>query len=83
MVHVEDVAVGEAFDVFLEGDDLLDVAVLAGGTGEDGVVDDDAVDGGVGVCGEDCFFDAFFGDGSEVEVKATIGIVLVNGFNGL
>lgn len=37
MVEVEDVAVGEALDVFVERDELLDVAVLSGA--EDGVVD--------------------------------------------
>jgi hypothetical protein len=47
LIHVEDVFVGEAFDVFGEGDELFDVGVLAGGV--DGVVDYYAVDGGVGV----------------------------------
>ncbi len=65
LVHVEDVAVGESFDVFVEGDELLDVLVLAGG--EDGVVDDYAVDGVVGVGRYYGVFEVFFGDFTEVE----------------
>lgn len=49
LVHVEDVAVAEAFDVFVHIDDLLQVLVLA--VVEDGVVDYYAVDVGVGVGG--------------------------------
>jgi hypothetical protein len=47
LVHVEDVAVGEALDVLVDGHDLLQVLVLS--RAEDGVVDDYAVDLGVGV----------------------------------
>lgn len=65
MVEVEDVAVSEAFDVFVQCDELLDVAVLGGA--EDGVVDEDAVDVGVGVGGEDGVFEGVFGDGLEVK----------------
>jgi hypothetical protein len=38
----------EAFDIFIDGDDLLEVLVLS--VAKDGVVDDYAVDGGVVVC---------------------------------
>jgi hypothetical protein len=55
LVHVEDVAVGEALDVFIEGDELLDVAVLAT-RGEDRVVDDDAINSAVVVRGDDGIF---------------------------
>jgi hypothetical protein len=71
LVEIEDVAVGEAFDVLVEGDELLDVAVLGGA--EDGVVDEDAVDGGVGVGGLDGVFEGVFGDGLEVEGEAAGG----------
>ena len=49
LVHVEDVAVAEPFDVFVHVDDLLQVLVLA--VVEDWVVDDYAVDVRVGVGG--------------------------------
>lgn len=75
MVEVEDVAVREAFDVFVQGDELLDVPVLCGA--EDGVVDEDAVDGGVGVGGEDGVFEGVFGDGLEVEGEAAGGGLVV------
>ena len=44
LVHVEHVFVGETFDIFGWGDELLDIVILTRGTGEDGVVYDDAVD---------------------------------------
>lgn len=49
LVHVEDVAVAEAFNIFVHVDDLLEVLVLA--VVEDRVVDYYAVDVGVGVGG--------------------------------
>lgn len=49
LVHVEDVAVAEALDILVHVDDLLQVLVLA--VVEDGVVDDDAIDGVVFVGG--------------------------------
>lgn len=61
----------ETFDIFFEGDKLLNVLVLAGGRGEDRVVDYDAVNGGVDVRSQDCFFDFFFINFSKVELKAT------------
>ena len=44
VVHVVEVLVAEALDVFGEGDGFLDVLVVGGVAGEYGVVDDDAVD---------------------------------------
>lgn len=70
LVHVENVAVAEAFDVFVHVDDLLQVLVLA--VIEDGVVDDDAVDFGVGVGGEDGFFDVVARDFAEGVAEAAI-----------
>ncbi len=70
LVHVEHVCVGETLDVLGWGDELLDIVVLARGRGEDGVVDYYAVDGGVGVGGEDGFFDVFFGDGADFEEES-------------
>jgi uncharacterized protein (UPF0218 family) len=55
LVHIEDVTVGEALNVFVEGDELLDIAILAA-RGEDRVVDYDAIDGGVVVCSDYCIF---------------------------
>lgn len=43
------------------------------GGAEDGVVDEDAVYGGVGVGGEDGVFEGVFGDGLEVEGEAAGG----------
>ena len=47
MVHVAEVEVGEAFDVFGWGDEVCEVAVLSGGV--NWVVDLDAMGGGEGV----------------------------------
>lgn len=51
LVHVVDEVGREALDILALVDDILDCAVAAGV--EDGVVDDDAVDGAVLVCGAD------------------------------
>ena len=84
LVHVEDVLVGEALDVFVQCDQLLDVLVLAGGAREYGVVDYDAVDGWVGVGAEDGVFDVFLGDEAEVEEEtAGGGVWLVYGSLGV
>jgi hypothetical protein len=72
LVHVEDVAVAEPLDVFADVDDLLQVLVLA--VVEDGVVDDYAVDGGVGVGGQNGAFDVFFGDVAARVLEATIQV---------
>lgn len=70
MVHVENVAVAEAFDVLVHVDDLLQVLVLA--VVEDGVVDDDAVDFGVGVSGEDGFFNVVARDVAEGVAESAV-----------
>ena len=70
LVHVEDVFVGQTFDVFGKRDQFFDVRVLTRGVYW--VVDYYAVDAWVGVCGQDCFFYFVFGDYFQVEVKATI-----------
>ena len=54
MVHVKDISVSETFDIFVEGNELLDVAVLT--TTEDWVVDHDAIDTWVGVRFENGIF---------------------------
>ena len=69
LVHVEDVAVGEAFDVFGDVDDLLEVLVLA--VAEDGVVDYYAVDFVICICVDDCIFEEFAVDFAELEGEAT------------
>ena len=70
LVHVEDVAVAEPFDVFVHVDDLLQVLVLA--VVEDRVVDDYAVDIWVGVGSENGFFDGVAGDVAEGVAEATV-----------
>lgn len=60
LVHVEDIAVTQTLDVLGDVHDLLQVLVLS--VVEDGVVDDNAVDGVVGVGGEDGLFDIVVGD---------------------
>jgi hypothetical protein len=62
--------VAEALDVLGHGDGFLDVLVVGGVVGEDGIVDDGAVDGGVLVCADDFVFEEFFVDGAEVELEA-------------
>jgi len=62
--------VAEALDVLGHGDGFLDVLVVGGVVGEDGIVDDGTVDGGVLVCADDFVFEEFFVDGAEVELEA-------------
>lgn len=71
MVHVEEVGVAETFDVFGEGDGLLDVLVLAVVADPDGVIDEDAVDVVVVVGGDDALLEVFLVDLAEIEVEAT------------
>lgn len=73
LVHVEDVAVGEALDIFVYGDDLLEVLILAGS--EDGVVDYYAVDFVIGVCVDYGVFEELAVDFSELECESTVQIV--------
>lgn len=54
---------GEPFDVFGDGDDLLEVLVLA--VEEDGIVDNYAMDGSVVVYVYQGFFDGVLGYGEE------------------
>lgn len=76
LVHVEDVAVAQALDVFGYVDDLLQVLVLAGA--EDRVVDDYAVDVVVGVGVQDGLFDVVAGDLTHGVLEAAEkGIALV------
>ena len=74
LVHVEDVAVAEPFDVFVHVHDLLQVLVLA--IVEDRVVDDYAVDVWVGVGSENGFFDGVAGDVAEGVAEATVALTL-------
>jgi len=69
LVHVEDIAVREAFDIFAKGDKLLDILILA--RGEDGVVDYDSVYFVVRVGLNDAVFEVLFFDFAEVELKTT------------
>jgi hypothetical protein len=69
LVHVEDVAMRQALDVFVDGHDLLEVLVLP--VAEDGVVDHYAVDGGIVVGVDEGVFKEFPVDFAEVEGEAT------------
>lgn len=80
LVHVEDVAVAQALNVFGYIDYLLQVLVLA--SAEDGVVDDYAVDVVVGVCVQDGLFDVVAGHLAHGVLETTEeGIMLVGSFN--
>jgi aromatic ring-cleaving dioxygenase len=78
LVHVEDVAVGEALDVLVDGHNLLQVLVLA--RTEDGVVDYYAVDLWVGIGVEDGVFEFFAIDFSELEIEATMRLLVPYSF---
>jgi hypothetical protein len=69
LVHVEDVAMRQALDIFVNGHDLLEVLVLS--VAEDGVVDDYAIDGVVVVGVNEGVFEEFAVDFAEVEGEAT------------
>lgn len=61
----------QALDILFGTDKVLDVAVLARCSGEDGVVDDNAVDGFVGVSIDDLLFDLLLLDCAEVKIEPT------------
>jgi hypothetical protein len=62
--------VRKTFDILVDGDDLLQVLVLA--VAEDGVVDDDAVDFVVVVCVDEGVFEEFAVKFAELECEPTI-----------
>lgn len=72
MVHVEDVSVAEAFDVFFDGDELLEVLILS--RVEYGIVDNDAVDSFILVRRDDVGFDLFSVYLPQQEAEATIDL---------
>ena len=74
LVHVEDVLMGETFNVFVDGDDLLQVLVLS--VAEDGVVDYYAVNDRIVIGVDDGLFDCVFFALSECVLETT-GLVLV------
>ena len=61
---------GEAFDIFGDVYDLLQVLILS--VAEDGIVHDDAVDFGIVVRIDDGVLEEFAIDFSELECEATI-----------
>jgi hypothetical protein len=69
LVHIEEVSVGEAFDIFVYGDYLLEVGILAGT--EDRVIDYYTVDCGICICRDQGFFNSISVDGAKGERKAT------------
>lgn len=70
VVHVVDVLVAEALDVLGQGDGLLDVLVVRGVAGEDGVVDDDAVDLVILVGLLDLLLELLHVDATQIKVEA-------------
>ena len=67
--QVEDISVAEALDIFTDISNLLQVLVLA--VVENWVVDDDAVDGVVGVGGQDGAFEFFAVNFAQGELAST------------
>lgn len=57
LVHVEDVAMRQTLDIFVDRNNLLEILVLS--VAEDGVVDYYAVDGVVVVCINERVFEGF------------------------
>lgn len=70
LVHIEEVAVREAFDIFRGQRELLEVRVMA--RVEDGEVDDDAIDLVVGVGSENGVFQFFLVEDAEIEIEAAV-----------
>jgi hypothetical protein len=70
LIHVEDVAVAQTLDVLADVHDLLQVLVLS--VVEDRVVDDNAIDVGVGVGGDEGIFDIVAGNFTEGILEATL-----------
>lgn len=73
VVHVVEVLVAETFDVLGERDGFLDVLVVGGIAGEDGVVDEDAVYAVIVVGVHNGFFKKVFVYAAEVEVESAKG----------
>jgi hypothetical protein len=75
--------VGEALDILVHGDYLLQVLVLA--VAEDGVVDHDAIDGGIVVGVDEGVFKLLAVDFSELVGKAArlISLVIIAGVNSM
>lgn len=70
LIHVEDVSVTEALDIFTYVDDLLEVLILA--VVEDRVVDDDSVNVRVVVGRENGLFDVIARRGTEGIAESTV-----------
>jgi len=74
--------VAQTFNILLGSDEVLDIAVLTRGSREDWIVNDDAVNGLIGVGFNDCLFDLVLFNNSEVELKAARKS-LASGFCGI
>lgn len=72
MVHVVNVLVSKTLNVLAELDSLLDVLVVGRVLGEDGVVDDHAVDALVIVGLHDLLLEELLVNRSEVELEAAM-----------
>ena len=70
LVEIEDVAMGQAFDVLRNGHDVAEVVVLL--AVEDWVVDDYAIDACIRVCCEDGIFDVIASDPAKFEGEAAV-----------
>ena len=73
LIHIKNVLVGKTFDIFIDGDDLLQILVLA--VTENWIVDDDAVDSGVIVGVDQSVFQKLTVDLTELEIEATVDVL--------
>jgi hypothetical protein len=74
--------VTQTFNILLGSDEVLNIAVLTRGSREDGIVNDDALDGLIGVGFNDCLFNLVLFNNSEVELEAARKS-LASGFCGI
>jgi hypothetical protein len=70
LVHIENVLVREALDIFVDGHNLLQVLILT--VPEDGIVDDYAVHGRVVVRVDEGVLEKFAVDFAELKGEATV-----------
>jgi hypothetical protein len=73
LIHVKKVLMAEPFHILFCANEILNVSVLPRGSRENWVVDDDAVDGFVGISINNFLFDLFLIYSPEEELEATGG----------
>ena len=70
LVHIEDVAVAEAFNILGHVNDLLEILILS--IVEYRIIDYDPVNIGIGICFKDSIFDVIAGDITKSITEFTI-----------